>query len=196
MEGGRRSRRARSGQVVAGIPDQYFHRFSSGGTSGSLFAPFSTTLYPSCSCANLPRRLRTFVFSLPPSRRSFFLSLSRCHPHCRPSPGHSVSFALETTFLFLLFVFLLPTFHLALHPEVSPLSLSLSLRTLQIFPISFLRPLFRSIPFLLRSSFASPTSLSYSCSPVFFKFEEEICRIHVTRYDTLCFNMWRCCAWK
>lgn len=201
MEGGRRSRRARSGQVVAGIPDQYFHRFSSGGTSGSLFAPFSTTLYPSCSCANLPRRLRTFVFSLPPSRRSFFLSLSRCHPHCRPSPGHSVSFALETTFLFLLFVFLLRVPASDLPPRPSPrsfysLSLSLSLRTLQIFPISLLRPLFRSIPFLLRSSFASPTSPSYSCPPVFFKFEEEICRIHVTRYDTLCFNMWRCCAWK
>lgn len=124
MEGGRRSRRARSGQVVAGIPDQYFHRFSSGGTSGSLFAPFSTTLYPSCSCANLPRRLRTFVFSLPPSRRSFFLSLSRCHPHCRPSPGHSVSFALETSFLFLLFVFLLRVPASDLPPRPSPRSFS------------------------------------------------------------------------
>lgn len=186
MEGGRRSRRARSGQVVAGIPDQYFHRFSSGGTSGSLFAPFSTTLYPSCSCANLPRRLRTFVFSLPPSRQSFFLSLSRCHPHCRPSPGHSVSFALETSFLFLLFVFLLRVPASDLPPRPSPRSFSL-------FPsglCKFFRYLFSAryfaAPFLLRSSFASPTSLSYSCPPLYFSSSKRK-YVESTLLDTICY---------
>lgn len=161
--------------------------------------PFPRPLSLSCSCANLPRRLRTFVLSPPSLRPSFFLSLSRCHPHCRPSPGHSVCRShskppSSSSSSSSCFAFLLPTFHLALHPEVSPLPLALSLRTLQIFPISFLRPLFRSIippSFLVR---IANFSLSHSCHPPYFSSSKRKCRIYVTRYDTLCFNMWRCCA--
>lgn len=43
--GWRRSRRARSVQVVAGIPDQYFHRFSGGYRQvASSLAPFPTLI--------------------------------------------------------------------------------------------------------------------------------------------------------
>lgn len=80
---GQRSRRARSGQVVASVPDQYFHR-SSGGTSGSsLFSPpFSSDSYPSCfrdvivlSTLSTPSSV-----SFSPPYRAFFVSFALFFP--------------------------------------------------------------------------------------------------------------------
>lgn len=110
--------------------------------------PFPRPFIPLALALTFPVAFVLSCFpSLPPAGPSFFLSPAAtrivvhrpvilCRSHSKPPSSSSSSSSC--------FAFLLPTFHLALHPEVSPLSLSLSLRTLQIFPISFLRPLFRS----------------------------------------------------
>lgn len=126
--GWRRSRRARSVQVVAGIPDQYFHRFSGGyrqvASSLALSNPYPSPilwrryLSPFPPSLILPRLVhsrcpRFAFFSLPlwSSRSTFFppsfcALLSSCfllRSFAHPSCSLRLLFILLTSYFYIFF---------------------------------------------------------------------------------------------
>lgn len=152
--------------------------------------PFPRPFIPLALALTFPVAFVLSCFpSLPPAGPSFFLSPAAtrivvhrpvilCRSHSKPPSSSSSSSSC--------FAFLLPTFHLALHPEVSPLSLSLS------FPQDFANFSDISSPPVISQHHSSfvPRSrrrlLSLTLVPLYFSSSKRK-YVESTLLDTICY---------